>query len=294
MRIPFLIGRVLAVFLLVTTCLFSARIQAQQQGSFGSGVKGWCTIQDGAAPMVCLGSPEQACFQQWKSFQSWRAPHSRHVAAYPTNSPDLFLCDWTQYGDGRCDGGIGSCHGTGPASVRFYCENGFYPSGFNQCTPDDENTPPRDEACGANSGGNPNLSFGNPVVLFDGAKVERVTDFETADGRFAIVRHYRSNPQIYGVQATNGPIRGAIGGWRFGFELELHLQGTGGNAVTLHLPNGVAYDFTRSGTQFVSTAGSNPQGDYTLEFVGTAPIDWVAIYECDLTRAAAQAARLQC
>ncbi|WP_162150832.1 RHS repeat-associated core domain-containing protein [Methylosinus trichosporium] len=271
------IGCVVATALSLAIFFLPESVRAQ--ANLGEGVTGWCVVTGGVSgPYLCLPTPDAACRAQWEnSADPTHTPATRYIAAYPTGDPSLFQCDWTTYGDGRCNGGLNSCGFYSPGTAKFRCESGSHPNGRSQCVRDNEDAPPRDGGCGANSGGLPNNQRGNPVVLFDGAKVEHVTDFSTADNRFLIERHYRSIPQIYGVQAANGTIRGAIGGWRFGFELEVHLQGTGGNAVTLHLPNGVAYDFTRSGTQFVSTTGSNPQGDYTLAFVGTAPANWSSI-----------------
>jgi RHS repeat-associated protein len=274
MRFVSFIGCVIATALSLAILFLPESVRAQ--ATLGEGVTGWCVVTGGVSgPYLCLPTPDAACRAQWEySADPPHTPATRYIAAYPTSDPALFQCDWTTFGDGRCNGGLNSCGFYSPGTARLRCEAGSHPNGRSQCTRDNEDAPPRDGGCGANSGGLPNDQRGNPVVLFDGAKVEHVTDFSTADDRFLIDRHYRSIPQIFGVQATNGTIRGAIGGWRFGFELEVHLQGTGGNAVTLHLPNGVAHDFTRSGTQFVSTAGSNPQGDYTLAFVGTAPANW--------------------
>jgi RHS repeat-associated protein len=272
MQMALFIGRALAIYGFLTLCLNPAHTDAQE-ASFGDGVKGWCTIQFNA-PEVCLATADQACHKQWESYGPPFSSLSRYVGAYATRNPRQFDCDWTGNDDGRCDGGNIGCLVPAPGFVRFFCNDGYHPNGFAQCVKDAEDAPARDDNCKSNFGGVPNPKAGNPVALFDGAKIEYTRDFTTADNRFSIERYYRSIPQIYGVQATNGIIAGAIGGWRFGFEIELHLQERGGDRITLHQPNGVAYDFYRSGTQFLPTPGANPQGDFEISFAGSAPTNW--------------------
>jgi hypothetical protein len=207
MRFISIVGYAVAIMSSLTTCLLPTSIRAQQ-ASFGEGVVGWRTIQL-TGPSLDFATPGQACYQQWVSFsKNWPAKKSEYMGAYPSGNPSIVNCDWTEFGDGRCDGGIESCNSPGPGFVQFLCADGYHPTGFAQCRLNNEDTPARDGGCPANSGGTPNPDFGNPIVAFDGAKTEHVTDFETSDGRFLIERHYRSMPQIYGVQATNGTISG--------------------------------------------------------------------------------------
>jgi YD repeat-containing protein len=132
--------------------------------------------------------------------------------------------------------------------------------------------------------GTPNV--GNPIAIFDGAKLEEETDFETAGdkGRLFISRFYRSRPPVSEL-VRNGDIRGEVGGWRFNFQTELHLGiplifGSGWvfqDVITLYLPNGLALDFVRSGNNFLPYSGSMIQTRYSLQYVGTPPANWSTI-----------------
>lgn len=270
-----LITHVIAVFIVfVGVCSEPASVRAQ--ATSGEGVAGWCTVQAGLwTPSVCLSSPDEACRKQWQSFNG-DAPLSRYLGAFPTGNPNIYGCSWTNYSyicHEETGGGLNSCGFGGASIVQFACLDGYQPSGYNTCVPINENTPPR---WGCNNA-NPNPSVGDPILLFDGAKIESVTDYVTADGKFLISRNYRSLPQTRNLQAFNDTIRGAVGGWRFGFEAELHFQGTDAAAVTLHLPEGTAYDFTRTGNVFNRSALVQTEPHYRLEFVGAPPASWSGV-----------------
>jgi hypothetical protein len=123
--------------------------------------------------------------------------------------------------------------------------------------------------------GKPNPKTAYPVVILDGANSQSVTDYTSADGRFQISRTYLSASAL-GLNANYGALATTAGGWRFDFEVEVHIAADGSGA-TIHLPDGSAYDFTRSGNSFPPTSGSNPQTRYRLAFVGTPPSDWTQV-----------------
>jgi hypothetical protein len=235
--------------------------------------QGWQVFLGLPNPPGVFGDPNSACQAQ---FQNFRGPNSTYFGAYPSSSPSQYNCDWSTFYN-RCEGAYLDCGTVAPGAAISSCASGYTQIGFNQCVPSNEVPPayPPDQKCRKQQVRAP--FAGDPIVVLDGSEYEHETDYASGDGQFLIDRYYRSHPQTTGLQAINSTLRGAVGGWRFGFEMELHLQGTGGTAVTLHLPNGSAYDFVESNNQFSPAPGSAIQGDYTLSFVGTPPADWTKI-----------------
>jgi YD repeat-containing protein len=72
----------------------------------------------------------------------------------------------------------------------------------------------------------------------------------------------------------NAPVLGSVGGWRFDFNRELQLVTSDASKATLFLPDGAAYDFTRSGNTFSPQATIAPQTRNSVALIGTPPSDW--------------------
>lgn len=154
-----------------------------------------------------------------------------------------------------------------PILVLFACQAGYQPNGYQSCTPINELTPPNNSC----------PTVGNPIAPSDGGKIEDVLDYATGDGKFFIRRYYRSLPHIHNLQSYNGAFGGAAGGWRFAFNMELHLSGGSGDYPTLYLPDGVAYDFARNGSSFAFKVPINQRSHYALSYVGTPPANWESV-----------------
>ncbi len=236
----------------------SEPVRAQQ---VGQGVGGWSTVQ-AVGPSLVLGSPDAACRAQWQSYN----PGAAYYGAFSTGNPSVYGCSFGSL-DFGCGAGSTGCGSANPSIVWFTCQAGYQANGYQNCTPVNEVTPANNYC----------PKVGDPIVLSDGAKIESVLDYATGDGQFFIRRYYRSLPQIYNLQSYNGIFGSAAGGWRFGFNMELHLYGTSGDYPTLYLPNGLAYDFTRSGNNFAFTIPLNQRTHYSLSYVGTPPANWESI-----------------
>jgi RHS repeat-associated protein len=256
--------------------------------SFPQGSLGWATVMN-QLPEYYGTSPTDACQHQWQAYNAF--PDSHFVGAYPTNDPNTYHCDWTSALN-RCTGDCGTIQ---PAYTTLNCSAGYTAVG-GICTPNEQITPPLPPGCSASDSGagpgigsapNPPLSspnVGNPIAIFDGAKLEQETDFETAGdkGRFFISRFYRSRPPS-AVIARYREVRGAVGGWRFNFQTELHIpfnELTGwytGAGVTLHLPNGLSLDFAQNGNSNSFVPFGTVQTRYSLQYIGTPPNDWRSI-----------------
>lgn len=180
---------VLGIF--IVTAQTEIKAQSLPQGSLG-----WAVPNESPA----YGSPTDACYNQWQSLYSG-APKSAFLGVHPTNNPNIYGCDWTNFPNGRCAGGIGSCGTFGLAPVWLTCSAGYTAAG-GQCVLNAEVAPPLPSSC-SGSGGNagpgigsaptPPIStpnVGNPIAVFDGAKLEEETDFETVGdkGRLFIRR----------------------------------------------------------------------------------------------------------
>ncbi|QGM44969.1 RHS repeat-associated core domain-containing protein [Methylocystis heyeri] len=277
--------------LCMVAILFGVAQRDAEAQSFPQGSQGWFTVMN-QQPGYYGATPADACQHQWQAYNA--TAKSVFVAAVPTSNPNTYQCDWTKFYD-RCNGGINSCGTIGPTIVWLTCSAGYTAVGGN-CSPNEQITPPLPPGCssskstsgpGIGSAPNPPLNSpnaGNPIAIFDGAKLEEETDFETAGdkGRLYVSRFYRSRAPS-AVIARKGEVRGSVGGWRFNFLSEIHLASDTSFAqyiylktgVTLYLPNGLALDFAQSGNSFVPSG--TIQTRYSLQFVGTPPSDWTQI-----------------
>ena len=166
-----------------------------------------------------------------------------------------------------------------PSFAFMVCDTGYSFNGLDRCVPNDEKIPGQ-SAGASNGGGSGQPSTCNPILLVDGAKLLYATDYTSNDPRFSIKRFYRSIPQIFDRIARLRAPLGSVAGWRFWFNTELHISsdiGTGAG-VTLHLPNGTALDFTRSGNNFVAQANGPAQLDYRVS-IDTPPANWGLVFD---------------
>jgi RHS repeat-associated protein len=136
---------------------------------------------------VHFATAYDACFHQWQTFS----------AGYGTTF------------EGADSGGsIAGCHwtsgGPNPVAVYLTCPpDTRLPDGY--CIRQQEHAAHCD--CPAQGGANPSDSpivlKGNPIAASDGAKVEMLSDYETADGLFRVDRFYRSSRgRDYGTLST--------------------------------------------------------------------------------------------
>lgn len=248
--------------------------------------KGYSAGGDGAWWTVVLGGPSQsassahaACAIQKNSY----APTS--PAQFPTTldpagprgllSAVTASCSWSNHANG------GPYSGPLPAWVTFECDNTGVPSSETyysvwpgRCV-QDRSELRESRACDAGKN-TPNPIAGNPVILATGAKVQKFTDFETADGKLVVERHYRNPTGENPTVAHNLPA-GLSQNWRFGFAEELHIDqrqfiGNLTNFVSLHRPDGTSHNFRRQSSGVFNSFGSDDEVyDLELEFVGIWP-----------------------
>jgi len=140
------------------------------------GDRGWCTVtaDTPAGQSECgFGSASAACERQ---ISSHYPRGSRVFSGTRDETTTTALCDFE-----RIEGISELFIGTGPVSKR--CEFGFFRAG-NTCRQVEECT-----TCGANEAG-------NPINYISGEKKDVRVDYQSADGRFVIKRHYNSAPFV--------------------------------------------------------------------------------------------------
>jgi hypothetical protein len=236
----------------------------------GEGYLGW------ASHGAYYGSSEAACRREWEYYELNLGP-SRFIGSKPYQGRvDQAQCLWTTY-QSLCtleNGGTVSCPTNLPNSVDLKCDVGYSSTSEHVCQKDppyvfDPCTPQGGPAEGTRGNSDPVRS--NPIQLSSGAKLERVTDFSTADGRLSVNRAYNNLPQRWTNITIGTEPMGQTSGWGFGFSVELHLSGA--LNATLFLPEGMAFFYSRTGSVFAPEEhGENY--DYTVEFVGTPPASW--------------------
>jgi RHS repeat-associated protein len=206
----------------------------------------------------------------------------RQHDAYAPLQPFYGYTDSTNWYTKTCNWhtGIGI---VSPTIVQFNCATGYNRMPSEVCFKSTENFQQReatsDNSCGGsmNNGGDGVKRTSGPIDILTGAKIFKVTDFETADGALKLQRTYNSLP--YG---GGGPYmwREPIGLgrlWRFQFEHELHIHpsfSSGAPYVELETAYGASLLFKEnapSTTLLVYYYNNTPQTDYTLEFVGSWP-----------------------
>jgi RHS repeat-associated protein len=233
-------------------------------------------------------TPEAHCFASWQYWMT-NNPASRYIGALESDNWTHRGCQWTRF-QYLCPAetglGMSACGTLNPAGTTFTCPLIGWTRMFpGICVRNADRPPPQRPPYCYNHGGASNATPGNPVILSTGTKIDSVTDFVSADGRFRIGRNYRSSPFGYTTSIRAAPL-GLGNGWQFNFEAELHLGTFSGSPssptgnVTLLAPDGSAYDFVMdSSAQFVPRAASGSVSyDYRLEFVGTLPPSLATIY----------------
>jgi len=171
----------LFILMALTTSLFyqtPANAQTGVPQNLGDGDLGWCTVQNGSAnPTICgLASANAACALQMASF----APTAKLGQTVLASDRSAF-CNWDRTGTNELlrPGTVPKRCNTGYSMINGVCQELEY---LNRCSDCSNGVTPK---------------VGNPISILSGAKTERFTDFETADGRMRFGRVFNSRP--YGI-----------------------------------------------------------------------------------------------
>jgi RHS repeat-associated protein len=257
--VVFLIQRLALVLVVLTGAMFTQLAGSRPaQAGGGEGYLGW------ASHGAYYGSSAAACHVEWEYYGLNNTP-SQFIGSTPYMGKFYsHRCLWTT-------NFIGAIL---PNSVSLFCDYPYVAVSEDVCQKDpalnfDPCTPQGGPTEGIRRESDGLVS--NPIQLSSGAKIERITDFATADGRLSVERAYHSLPQRWNdITIGTEPI-GQTNGWGFGFSMELHLSGALNG--TLFLPQGLAFFYSRSGSTFTPEVhGENY--DYTVALVGAPPADW--------------------
>jgi RHS repeat-associated protein len=266
------------LLLLIAFASFAFAGTAQAQS--GEGVLGW-THGGG----VYFPTAYEACRAKW---QHWGMDngYSRFIGDYPYEDEwTTRNCEWTRFQylcPAETGGGLAQCWTILPGTVNFQCATGYTPTVDGHCRAN----PAVERPCNCEEDGRPNPTAGNPIVLSTGAKVLEALDYETADGRFTIGRHYRSfqvgRPIQDKILPRSSP-RWLAGGWNLDFGYEIQLGTFSGSpstpnaTVAVLAPDGTGFGFKlQSNGQWIvdpSIGAANRPNFLKLEFVGTLPQD---------------------
>ncbi len=257
----------------VALSLIALAAAAEPARAGGEGFVGW-----GGFGATYFDTPEAACADHWNAYRrnGMLGEKSQFIGASQVG-PFFWGCIWTTYQWG-CKGGINDCGTVLPPTIGMSCAAGYGKADSGRCVKIDEAVAPQNSC----------PKVGNPIILADGAKYETMDDFSTGDGLLFVKRHYRNfysyaryhavdPPGAFYVMMNNAPWLGVVGGWRFNFQMELHLDGYWGDFATLFMPDGVGYSFQRAGSSFTRWANDPPQSRYLLQYDGAARSDWTGL-----------------
>jgi len=171
--------------------VFTAPQASAQNEQLSPAEKSWCSLGYRGIPSTCsFPSAQEACEVSVENFYPNR-PGALVDVKISSNAASA-SCTVTRT----------SAQGLfiGTPTVRRGCVDGTSLSG-GQCTPRAE---PISNSCSVGGAG---VTSGNPIDLFSGIKVQKVTDFVTADNRLKFSRTYAS--RSYGI--LNNQTTGLLG-----------------------------------------------------------------------------------
>jgi RHS repeat-associated protein len=166
-----------------------------------------------------------------------------------------------------------------PGIVWFTCPNGTTQTEMRQCVTGKEvpECPTCSKSRPPSEGGPPEV--GDPISLATGSQTETVTDYSTADGLLAVVRHYRSI-QRGRANAADHELPGFGWAWHGIVPGRIVISGSNEESAEYHDEHG-GIEFLTASTSNLNSYDYAPQGisHIKLSSVGTPSVDRVDFFK---------------
>ena len=223
-----------ALFLCLLFSIFQTSAYAQPISPVteGPAPRWWTAL--GVQPKEYFDTPEAACRRQHQYYNPGAPYQSPTRARY-----DLYGCSW--------DMTAPTASTIFPSVVNLSCDEfpGFGLTHDGRCVSGSARDDDCVNDCGAVPPSHPvQPKVGNPVSLGNGAKVERVDDYLTADGLFGVTRHYRSRPRNVRKLLTPREIAGFGKHWHGLIPGRISIVGGRSDVVQYMSPSGNLSDTT--------------------------------------------------